>query len=799
MNTLTQQAQLRQKLSARLEQLRTAQQKPQLDAIVTHCEINERQGVGILLQRIGEQNQDILTIRSHNLYDGVQDFGKFNFCLKHDSQNQFYILNRVSQALKGHQIRRILSVPYFTDDVLSTIALKDLYDVPLCTYLMDDQNIYARNIPDRYIRELLAKSDLCLGISRELCQAYQQKYQVQFWWLPPVIPGKFIQPQSQLLSSDRLATQRGIIVGNIWSPAWLNRLRGLTRTTSIPLDWYGKPNRNWLKFEDHELQQDGITFRGYLPETELVAPLRQAPYAVVPTGAGDDDDDRPEIAKLSLPSRISFITAAGNTPILVVGRRDSVAAKFVEEFEIGVVCSYDANEFQDAVEYLCSAQVQQIMRSRIAELASALSADGIGEWIWNSLAHGRPINTRFEDLKPRHQNLTAANQRLPRFKQKLTDASVIITLNEVTEKHGTGALVNRIFAGTPRVFSIRSHNHYGADHQFGDVSIQLTQGSCTRHQAFQNILNALRGCTVARAFCVPYAPDDLISSIAVKELFNVPLGTYIMDDQNIVAKSIPDPLMLEFLSKCSVRFATHPELRDAYEAKYNLKFWLLPAIVQETLISRTLHQPKPELVASKTGVLIGSIWSKSWFEMLQQATQGANIHLDWFGHNQYYWLKESLESIRQKGITSHGILPEPELAEQLKSYPYVIVPTGTLDERDDRQELSRLSLPGRIIFVMATAGTPVIILGSPKTGAARFVQRFGIGTVCDYDAEQLRAAVEHVTTPTVQRQMREQALAAGPQFSAVGIRDWVWNSLAKGEPSDQRFEQLFPDLPDEVE
>jgi hypothetical protein len=799
MNTLAQQIQLRQKLTASLEKLKATQQKTAFDAIVSHCEINERQGVGILLQRIGEQNQNILTIRSHNLYDGVQEFGNVNFCLKHDSQNQFYILNRVSQALKGHQLRRILSVPYFTDDVLSTIALKDLYDVPLCTYLMDDQNIYANNIPDCYIRELLQKSDLCLGISRELCQAYQQKYQVKFWWLPPVIPGKFIQTQPQPLALARLETKRGIIVGNIWSPAWLQRLRNVTRDAGISLDWYGKPNRNWLQFQEDELQQDGITFRGYLPESDLIMPLRQAAYAVVPTGAGDDDDDRPEIAKLSLPSRISFITAAGNTPIIVVGRRDSVAAKFVEDFGIGVVCSYDAEEFQNAVDYICSFQVQQIMRSRIAELAGTLSADSIGQWIWKSLAHGKPIDFRFENLKPRDQTLTAAHQRLPHFHKKLTDASVIITLNEVTEKHGTGALVNRIFVGTPRVFSIRSHNHYGGDHQFGDISIQLSQRNCTRHQAFQNTLNAMRNCTVERAFCVPYAPDDLITSIAVKELFNVPLGTYIMDDQNIVVNSIPDELMQEFLSKCSVRFATHPELRDAYEAKYRFKFWLLPAIVQESLIHATLHQPRPELITSKTGVLIGSIWSKRWFEMLQQAAQGAEIRLDWFGHNQYYWLKESLESIQQKGITSHGILPEPELAERLKHYPYVIVPTGTLDERDDRQELSRLSLPGRIIFVMATAGTPVIILGSEKTGAARFVKRFGIGAVCDYDAAQLRAAVDYVTAPTVQQQMRQRALAAAPKFSAMGIRDWVWQSLAKGEPFDQRFEQLFPNLPDDVE
>lgn len=197
--------------------------------------------------------------------------------------------------------------------------------------------------------------------------------------------------------------RRGIIIGNIWSPAWLERLRAITRATGIQLDWYSKPNRDWLKFEEETLQQDGINFRSYLPEAELVIPLRQAPYAVVPTGIEDADDDRPEIAKLSLPSRISFI-AAGNTPIIVVGRRDSVAAKFVEDFEIGVVCDYDPEDFRRAVEYVCSSQVQQIMREQAATLAISLSADGIDQWIWNSLAQGKPIDSRFENLKPREKS-----------------------------------------------------------------------------------------------------------------------------------------------------------------------------------------------------------------------------------------------------------------------------------------------------------------------------------------------------------------------------------------------------------
>ncbi len=71
---------------------------------------------------------------------------------------------------------------------------------------------------------------------------------------------------------------------------------------------------------------------------------------------------------------------------------------------------------------------------------------------------------------------------------------------------------------------------------------------------------------------MPYRSDDLITSITLAERYQAPLGVYIMDDQNVCVNVIPDALMHEFLSKCSIRFATHPELREAYENKYGLEF-----------------------------------------------------------------------------------------------------------------------------------------------------------------------------------------------------------------------------------
>jgi FkbM family methyltransferase len=118
-----------------------------------------------------------------------------------------------------------------------------------------------------------------------------------------------------------------------------------------------------------------------------------------------------------------------------------------------------------------------------------------------------------------------------------------------------------------------------------------------------------------------------------------------------------------------------------------------------------------------------------------------------------------------------------------------------MDERDDRTELSRLSLPGRIIFNLATANTPVILLGSNKTSAANFINRFQIGVVCDYTPESLAAAVDYVLKPENQQRMRENAVKVAAKFSDQGIDKWVWQSLEKEQAADDRFEAILSRSP----
>src|SRR5262249_37581888 len=121
-----------------------------------------------------------------------------------------------------------------------------------------------------------------------------------------------------------------------------------------------------------------------------------------------------------------------------------------------------------------------------------------------------------------------------------------------------------------------------------------------------------------------------------------------------------------------------------------------------------------------------------------------------------------------------------------------VVPYGTLDEHDDRRAIATLSLPSRIVFISAAANTPILVLGSKDTAAARFVKKHGLGICASYETTEIAAAIARLLAPTVQRDIRARAAELAPSFSSGGVRDWLWRSLEAGRPADRRFEDLFP-------
>src|SRR5262245_31938223 len=118
---------------------------------------------------------------------------------------------------------------------------------------------------------------------------------------------------------------------------------------------------------------------------------------------------------------------------------------------------------------------------------------------------------------------------LPR--RVLKKADVVVTTNEITDRHGTGVILNRIFSASENLLCIRSTRLY-REHSLQARQLCLPQKWLTRSQSFERVLYALNGNTVGRVLCVPFLADELITAIALKEMFNVPLCTYIMDDNN---------------------------------------------------------------------------------------------------------------------------------------------------------------------------------------------------------------------------------------------------------------------------
>ena len=365
----------------------------------------------------------------------------------------------------------------------------------------------------------------------------------------------------------------------------------------------------------------------------------------------------------------------------------------------------------------------------------------------------------------------------------------VVTINEINYEHGTGPLVKRIFAGRRGIFSIRSRDHWGIQ-DFGDWHVKISQEGRTRPEWFRRVLRVLAGRNVKSVTCVPFLAEELMTSIAIKESFGAKMCAYIMDDQNVAQNVIPDDLMREFLEKCSLRLATHPELRDAYARKYGLPFYILPAVVPAALVS---VEPLPPAYdpRAKRGALLGSFWDQSWFDQLCAALEPCHYRIDWYGQNRSPWLKFPLEDLTRAGITPFGILPEDRLAAELRQYPFVIVPCGTLGGKETNVGVASLSLPGRIQFAAATAHTPILLVGGDRSCGARFVERFGIGVTVPYDAARLAEAMERLSEPQLQAEMRRKAAAIAGVLSDRGVVDWLSEAIERGDPPDSRFEDLF--------
>jgi hypothetical protein len=368
--------------------------------------------------------------------------------------------------------------------------------------------------------------------------------------------------------------------------------------------------------------------------------------------------------------------------------------------------------------------------------------------------------------------------------------TAIVNAVELNHRHGVGILINRIFAGEQNLSTFRTLNIYEGINTIGHLDFVIGTRGWTRHQIQEWIDSVLGSRPIDRILCIPYNPEEVEIALAIQRVTNAPICTYVMDDRNMTIDDISDRLMAELLLKSQFRLGISPEMCDMYAAKYKLPMYFAPPVLPLELVDTKISIDN--CLRSPTGIIIGNIWSGSWLNLLRQTVAQAGLKLDWYGNTGADWNIKNRERLMADGIKECGFLPtEAELAAVLRTYPYVIVPSGTLDRRDRNQATSWLSLPSRIITILASANTPIIVLGNPSTAAARFVDRLEIGYCVDYDADRLQSVIEEIMQPSIQLKLRENAARIAPLFINDRMDEWIWQSLALGYPIDDRFAKLL--------
>lgn len=367
---------------------------------------------------------------------------------------------------------------------------------------------------------------------------------------------------------------------------------------------------------------------------------------------------------------------------------------------------------------------------------------------------------------------------------------LFVTQCEVSERHGTGVLLRRLFLDGPPVVSVRSMDLYGGEQTFGALRLRLSHGQAAWPEVMRSVLAELGHLEVRRILCVPFVPDDVSTALAAKEIFGAPLCTWVMDDRNVVDDALSDESLGRLFERSRLLLAISVELRDAYQAKFGRPFALAPPAVSPAHVLRAPVAAEPARLSGRRGLVFGNIWGERWLQDLLQMLAGSGVALDWHSGGGTPWMKLDQDLVRRAGITVRPHLSEAELVATLRASPFVVVPSGTFEGDDSHRFVARLSLPSRLPYLAATAGTPVIILGHPETAAARFVLRHGLGVVVPYQRGAFTAAVESVCRPEAQARHRAAAAALAPVLSADRMADWIWRSLEAGAPIDRRFDPL---------
>lgn len=373
---------------------------------------------------------------------------------------------------------------------------------------------------------------------------------------------------------------------------------------------------------------------------------------------------------------------------------------------------------------------------------------------------------------------------------------LLITPNEINWLHGSGVLLNRLY-DPAQVIGIRSREDYADKGPFSGCLIHGV--GRTRAEIFSMTMQCLTDHHIKSILCVPYYREDYLIGIAAKSILGVPMAVWVMDDSIIYQKETPARVAHELFDLADVRFAISPAMRDAYERDFQEKFYMLPPTVNTKSLASV---PKADFALNlekKVCAMVGNIWGTSWFNSLVSMIKKSGWTVHWFGKGSSCgWLNTTPEALKEMNIIEKGFIPENDLPEMLKFYPYAIIPTGTGDDHDDRRGVTMLSLPTRMPFLLAVAQMPMLVIGSAESSPAAFVRRFGVGLNCGYDTNEFASALDLMADSAFNSECRDNCANNAVNFSDEGLSGWIESASINGMVPDTRFEKHFRRSPSEL-
>jgi len=376
-----------------------------VDLVVVPAEISFAHGTGVLLTRMLEEAGPYLAFRAFNHYTGRNDASPLvDFVLPYRPEwLRQEITAYVARRLCHYDVGYILSVPYHLEDVRLALAAKAATGAPLAVYVMDDNCLFSDGLKHDELAELLTSADALFAISSELQTAYQDSFRRKFWVVPPLVKDSLIRAApSAPWSRPAGGAIEAVMLGNVWHTDWLRALADTISGSGVRLTWLpsnepGGPGAAGLTVE--ELGEAGITVKTGASTAEQIAAAETAAFVVVPTGTFAERGHALAIAKLSLPSRMPFVMATSNSPLLVVGHPMSGAAGFVKRFDLGDTSPYRRESFTAAAQALAEPKRQREVRERAFALSHDFTVSGTWRYLRDTtFAKGRPTEDRFQRL-----------------------------------------------------------------------------------------------------------------------------------------------------------------------------------------------------------------------------------------------------------------------------------------------------------------------------------------------------------------------------------------------------------------